>query len=374
MVEERRDTRIASLADQVVRRIRRDMFTIAEEAVRRWVGSLIRGGRIDAGALSGQIPLSSLPPHQSTHQSGGSDALTGSVDANARLSIAKNGTVVGTRRQLNLIEGSNVTITATDNAANERIDVTIAATGGGGGGVLFGPYETRPAPGVPGRLYLATDSHYTYAVDTGTAWQEFLNGVAVAPPAPLSAWTAYNMSPYTAFEDRGAVGIAGWSPGGPAQIAVLARPFTVSPPCQIVMAFRSVGWGGTYEIGAGLMNSATTQIIYVGAASHWQSGSWDEQIGLFYYWNSPTSFNSGPGVGFPSVPTISGGVMWLRIDLNPATDTRAWFVSPDGVYWFNYLTQSYSTFMTPDSVCIVVRRDGSHYVNYILLHLSITPI
>jgi len=71
--------------------------------------------------------------HQSTHQSGNADALTGNVDANARVNVKKAGVSVGVRRGLNLIEGSNVTLTVADDAVNEEVDVTIASSGGGGG-------------------------------------------------------------------------------------------------------------------------------------------------------------------------------------------------------------------------------------------------
>jgi len=71
--------------------------------------------------------------HQSTHQSGNSDALTGSLDANARLAVSKAGTAIGTRRGLNLIEGTNVTMTVADDSVNERVNVTINSTGGGAG-------------------------------------------------------------------------------------------------------------------------------------------------------------------------------------------------------------------------------------------------
>lgn len=74
--------------------------------------------------------------HQSTHQSGNSDALTGSVDANARLAVSKAAAAVGTRRGLNLIEGTGVTMTVADNAGAERVDVTINSSGGGGGGTV----------------------------------------------------------------------------------------------------------------------------------------------------------------------------------------------------------------------------------------------
>lgn len=45
--------------------------------------------------------------------------------------VQKAGAAQGTRRNLNFIEGSNVTITTTDNAGSDRVDITIAATGGG---------------------------------------------------------------------------------------------------------------------------------------------------------------------------------------------------------------------------------------------------
>lgn len=68
--------------------------------------------------------------HQSTHQTGNSDALTGNLDATARHNISKAGSLVGTRRGLNLIEGTNVTMTVADNAGSERVDVTVNASGG----------------------------------------------------------------------------------------------------------------------------------------------------------------------------------------------------------------------------------------------------
>ena len=43
-----------------------------------------------------------------------------------KVRISKDGTLIGTHRELNLITGSNVTLTATDNTANNRTDITIA--------------------------------------------------------------------------------------------------------------------------------------------------------------------------------------------------------------------------------------------------------
>ena len=71
----------------------------------------------------------------------------------ARVLVAKNGTVVQGRQQINLIEGTYVTLTVTDTATSERVDVTFdvgtaaiteliqdvvgALTGFGGSGLTF---------------------------------------------------------------------------------------------------------------------------------------------------------------------------------------------------------------------------------------------
>src|SRR6516162_1795885 len=44
---------------------------------------------------------------------------------------AVDGTVIGTRPELNLIHGSNVTLSGLDNSGANRVDITVASTGGG---------------------------------------------------------------------------------------------------------------------------------------------------------------------------------------------------------------------------------------------------
>ena len=56
-------------------------------------------------------------------------------DATARVQVALEGTLIGTRRQINFLTGSNITYTVTDDAGNERVDVEISSSGGGGSGL-----------------------------------------------------------------------------------------------------------------------------------------------------------------------------------------------------------------------------------------------
>lgn len=48
-----------------------------------------------------------------------------------KLEVAKSGSLVGTHKQINFIEGANITLTVDDNTVDDRVDVTIEATGSG---------------------------------------------------------------------------------------------------------------------------------------------------------------------------------------------------------------------------------------------------
>lgn len=80
---------------------------------------------------------------------GVSSPIQSQLDAKiAGVEVVKNsGTIVGTRKQLNFIEGTNVTLTVADDAGNNQVDITIAATGGGGGATNLS-YTASPTNGV----------------------------------------------------------------------------------------------------------------------------------------------------------------------------------------------------------------------------------
>jgi|SRR6185437_13171163 len=78
--------------------------------------------------------------HKANHVAGGSDAFVAGdlLDATAKTIIAKAGTTTGTRRKINFIEGANISITETDDAVGEKVDVTINASVGGNHNLLDG--------------------------------------------------------------------------------------------------------------------------------------------------------------------------------------------------------------------------------------------
>jgi len=108
----------------------------------------------DAAEEEVEVSIASVgtAAHEATHESGGADELplgdlagsltnaqhgtlsggdhSGDLTGNARVGVRKN--TAGTtykRRRINLVEGTNIGITVADDAGDEEVDVTIAATG-----------------------------------------------------------------------------------------------------------------------------------------------------------------------------------------------------------------------------------------------------
>jgi hypothetical protein len=59
------------------------------------------------------------------------------------LGVQKNDVDIGSRQCIDFKEGGNVTLTVEEDAGNERVKVTIAAAGGGGGDMYKATYDTN---------------------------------------------------------------------------------------------------------------------------------------------------------------------------------------------------------------------------------------
>lgn len=84
------------------------------------------------------------------------DNLNALLATSSTITIAKNGTTVGAEPAINLIEGSNITLTVADNILTNSIDVTIDASGGGGGLPPDGTYGDVVVSGA-GSVWTVTD-------------------------------------------------------------------------------------------------------------------------------------------------------------------------------------------------------------------------
>lgn len=95
--------------------------------------------------------------------SGTLSVVADSVVEKVRVSLA--GSLVGTRREVNFIQGSNTTLTVTDNSGSNRVDVTIAATGSTGS-----VWSALTDPSTNLSLAMASNtSTFTWGATTSTA-------------------------------------------------------------------------------------------------------------------------------------------------------------------------------------------------------------
>jgi hypothetical protein len=91
--------------------------------------------------------------HAASHYDGGGDELTGNLNAKARIGVYDGGSLVGTRRNLNIIEGGAINTVSSDDAGGERVDVTIS--------VDLGTGSTQAAAGDHGHIASAISDFST---------------------------------------------------------------------------------------------------------------------------------------------------------------------------------------------------------------------
>jgi hypothetical protein len=137
-------------------------------------------GRATAGA---SLATGDLPAH--THVAG--DIVSGSLP----FTIQNNGTPVGNRRALNLIQGANVTLSFADDSANDRVTVTVAAAGGATNHNLLSAThsDTVAASPVLGDM-IAANSSPAWARVAGqtTTTRKFLRQTGTGSASALPVW------------------------------------------------------------------------------------------------------------------------------------------------------------------------------------------
>jgi len=126
-----------------------------------------------AGAIAEVAVDNHAQAHNNDHATGGADAFAVAdlLDAIARVTIRKNsGADVGSRRRMNLIEGSNITLTVTDDAGSEEVDVTIAAAAGGSGNFGTAVIDFGTFPGKSDASIAVTGQAAILSTSKVNAW------------------------------------------------------------------------------------------------------------------------------------------------------------------------------------------------------------
>jgi hypothetical protein len=261
-------------------------------------------------------------------RSDGTDAAwsTGDLDSNARVTVRKNtGANVGTRRRLNLIEGTNVTLTVTDDAGGEEVDITVASSAGGGtvtsvaGGVGI---TNTPEPIVgAGTVDLDIFSLTTEAALAAGDWLPFVDvSVGTAPSAQRKATFANLEAALTLSNQigplsvgKGGTGLISGTSGG---ILGFTGTTTIASSALLTNDVLVVGGGAgatPNAIAAGL--GTTTQVLHGNAAGEptWAAVSLTADItGTLAVGNGGTGLISGTSggiLGFTGTTTIASSAL-----------------------------------------------------------------
>lgn len=313
------------------------------------------------------IAASAISAHETSHLAGGSDELIGDLNAIARVGVRKNSTgSTFQRRRLNLIEGSNITLTVADDSGSEEVDITIAASGGSGGTtVAEGSYwvaSTSYAVGAVvtygGTRFLCLTAHTSGATFDPTNWTPlsnmdidnvFLWGTADAKDIEFDAnnsaslptgWGWVNQGSATYLE-RFSVGSMGYPTGqNTNSVRILSRSVPTASAYTMVakMTLMSQPNGGNVYQGLILRDSATGKfaMFAIGTAGI-----------TLTYWTNATTFSSTPNSDGVVLADI-GGPIYLRIKKNSST-SYDFATSYDGVTWRDMATGiNITTHMTPD--------------------------
>jgi hypothetical protein len=246
-------------------------------------------------------------------------SLLGSGDLSPRIEVVKNsGGIVGTRKQLNFIEGTNVTLTIADDAVNDQVDITINSSGGGGSQNVFS----------------------TIAVSTGgSAVADSTTDTLTLTPAGNIAMTVSgdaandNITVATTLSDSGLVGKSTSGSGNTERIVVgpgllLASQQLSAAPESSAITCVFDGSGAAIQVGSKVYLS----IPYSMSVSHWTLladavvGTVPAQSCIIDIWKTtyalypPVVGNSVIGTG--TKPTISGGNQKAQAAINWTGSTQ----------------------------------------------------
>jgi hypothetical protein len=302
-------------------------IALAASAITSGLLGLARGGTnadLSATGGSGQYVKQSSAGAALTVGTIASGDLPSTADTNARVGVRKNSAgSTFTRRRLNLIEGSNVTITVADDSGDEEVDVTIAGTAGA---PTTAKYLTTAADGtlsaevvIPG-LAGSVDVQGTFGAGTAREFESGDTAPTWTPssPATTDVGTTYASHLYIQSTDATErFGYYAWTPGSGAFQAIMRLEFG-----------NRAGTGGSLDFVIG--DSANTSRVLIDVFFNARV-----MTITAYTYASSTFTQRG------STWLNTGGPLLLIIARDGSNNISFWW-STDGKAWNAIATQSFT--------------------------------
>jgi hypothetical protein len=236
---------------------------------------------------------------------------------NQQVQVLLGGTPIGTRHAINFINGANATVSVADDTTNNRLNVTVASTGGTGGmsdpTTTLGDLIVR-GPSITGRLPVGSNGQVLTADSTqplGIKWAADVGGGAVTSVFGRTGAVVAATGDYTVAQITNAVNAVG-AYADPPWITSLSWSKVVNAPTFMVDALTAKGDMPVHSATATVRLPVGADGMVLTADSTQGVGvKWAAAIGV-------SSFNSRVGAVVPqagdyTAAMVTGAVASTRI-------------------------------------------------------------
>lgn len=202
---------------------------------------------------------------------------------------------------------------------------------------------SRPAAGVPGRLYIPTDG-MTIQRDNGTDWDIYGPIHKFVPPPSVSGFTWVNQGGATAADQGGIIRMVAPQIGSEnariLKMAAPGTPYTITACIKFVstISTSTMRWGLCWrESGSGkLVTVNYAAFDFFGECTHYM---------VITKWDNETTTNSDY---YAKLQWTNTDCQWLRITDNGTN--RICSLSSDGVNFFQIHSVGRTDFITADEI------------------------
>jgi hypothetical protein len=156
-----------------------------------------RGGTGLSAIASGKLLYASADNVLSELSLGSTLAISSGVlnvqnnTSTQKVEVAKTDVLIGTRKRINFVEGSNITLTINDDNVNDKVDITIAASGGSTTHNLLSathPDTVVASPVLGDIIYANSTPAWTKLAGNTTTTKKFLTQTGTGTESAAPAW------------------------------------------------------------------------------------------------------------------------------------------------------------------------------------------